>query len=626
MYWCDGFMPVGASQLRTIPDVGAPIFAVASPKTIVFFAFANIGSDPYAVVFISDGSVELVNTQTNVAKQIMIPGTLINPLPTNTGIAQWGNQFIIIVTELVNGYWITDGLILYSAGGIGPTANDLTSGGTGYTSAPGLAAFGGSGSGITLTPLFTPGDNVYDLVVGNPGTGYKAGDFVQLQFSGGGTDTGGILTPNVVNGSIASINIVNGGTGYKISPLTLSFAGGEGGGAAATATVTAGVITGTSVTTGGAFYNNQAAVIIPPGFNNAASATLALMPFGLNGSAVETYQNRVWVSSVSDVPVTESLITFSAPESYTDFSAADGGGSFSSADSFQKVSYIQPRQTNGFLYLVSDSSINYIGGVTTSGEPPTTSFSNQNADPEVGTPWATTISTIGSNLVFANAWGAHVSYGGQVTKISSQLDGFYNTVPINPAFTPSAAKHILYGKAVWVLLYPVIDQYTFAPVNKLLMWDREKKAWWTSQQSVSLTFIAGQEFNSVLSAYGTDGTSLYPLFAVPGDGFTKVVQSKMWTAPGGYLTAKSSGRAWLLAQYDSLTSPALTFLVDTDAGPLFSQSITFAGPATMEGFYVTPPTATGQVGVMLGMTITTNAADVTLISASIDSVPVGYRG
>ena len=36
----------------------------------------------------------------------------------------------------------------------------------------------------------------------------------------------------------------------------------------------------------------------------------------------------------------------------------------------------------------------------------------------------------GRNIVFANSFGAHISYGAAVTKISEELDGVYNTVPI----------------------------------------------------------------------------------------------------------------------------------------------------------------------------------------------------
>ena len=146
------------------------------------------------------------------------------------------------------------------------------------------------------------------------------------------------------------------------------------------------------------------------------------IPLAISGTAIEIYSGRVWIAN-------GATITFSAPGSVIDFSSANGGGNFTSSDSFLKVAYINLKQTNGFLYLIGDSSVNYISGVQTSGSPPITTFTNQNADPEVGSPWPGTVDVFSRNILFANAFGAHVSYGGAVTKISEMLDGVYNTVP-----------------------------------------------------------------------------------------------------------------------------------------------------------------------------------------------------
>jgi hypothetical protein len=357
-------------------------------------------------------------------------------------------------------------------------------------------------------------------------------------------------------------------------------------------------------------------VEVQTGINNSAYAILEVMPYGIQGTAVETYQSRVWVANGSDV-------LFTAPESYTDFSTANGGGSFTSNDSFLRVSYIQPRQTNGFLYLIADSSVNYIAGVTTSGSPVTTTFTNQNADPEVGTPYAGTVDVIGSNIIFANAFGAHVSYGGRVTKVSNELDGIYNTVPNFAGLQPSSAKTILFGKKVWMVLIPVIDLVTGLQVNKLFMWDEKK--WWSTEQDVSLTYIQHQEIASVITAYGTDGTKIYPLLTTPSTAITKTVKSKLWAKPKGYMTTKSSNRCWLIGQYYQTASPNITFSSDSETS---ASSITLApsAPATNGAIYVSPPTALAQNGALLGMTLTTNAADFVLISAAIDAIEVAYRG
>ena len=259
------------------------------------------------------------------------------------------------------------------------------------------------------------------------------------------------------------------------------------------------------------------------------------VPLAISGSAIEIYAGRVWIAN-------GPTITFSVPGSVNDFSSGNGGGNFTSSDSFLRVAYIQLKQTNGFLYLIGDSSVNYISGVNTSGSPPVTTFTNQNADPEVGSPWPATVDVFSRNILFANAFGAHVSYGGAVTKISDMLDGVYNTVPNFGNISPSAGKAIIFGKKCWILLLPIIDPIKGQQVNKLLLWN--SKIWWASEQDVALIYIQHQEINSVLTCYGTDGTAVYQMFAQPSVNFKKTAQTKLWDKPGGYQFTKFVTRLW----------------------------------------------------------------------------------
>ena len=57
-----------------------------------------------------------------------------------------------------------------------------------------------------------------------------------------------------------------------------------------------------------------------------------------------------------------------------------------------------------------------------------------------------------------------------------------------------------------------------------------------------------------------------------------------------------------------------------------SQGYTIASPSGT-GYFVTPPEAVGQQGVLTGFTLKTNEADLSLISAKIVSDPrISYRG
>jgi hypothetical protein len=185
-----------------------------------------------------------------------------------------------------------------------------------------------------------------------------------------------------------------------------------------------------------------------------------------------------------------------------------------------------------------------------------------------------------------------------------------------------------------MVLAAIIDPVALTQQNKLLMYMGEGKTerWFASSQDVTLTYIAGQEINSVFTAWGTDGQNLFPLFNTPSTAFTKTAQTKLWDEPGGYEAEKADTRLWSLWQCYT-TSGGTNFTIDIDAvgidgsGNQFTntQPYTITGP-TGTGLFVMPPQAIGQQGVLTGMTIITNAKDMALISAKIGSDIVGFRG
>ncbi len=543
-YILDGFMPLGASNARTIPDVGTALYT-ASGKTIISYYFANISSTPIAVVLLSDGSVIQINTSTAVVTTIMTAGTITTPA-NGIGVSQSsGNMFVIIVAPQTNGYWIWNGTILATAGTLSPIVT-VTNGGGGFGT-PTVTVSGGSGSGAAFSTTLS-GAALLSITVTNPGHGWLATDTISLTVTGG----------------------------------------------------------------------------------TSATATGSLMPFGIKGTVVETFVGRSWVANGPNV-------SFTAPGSVTDFATSDGGGTIQSQDSFLRVGFYGLKQANGFLYLLGDSSMNTISGVTTSGtSPPVTTFSNQNVDPQIGTPWKDSVQVFSRNIVFANSFGIHVSYGGAVTRISAPLDGIYTSVPSLGNFVPSSAVASIFGIQCYMLLYPVIDQYTGQKVNKLLMWDG--KRWWTTQQGVNLIYVASQEINSVLTAWGTDGTSIYPLFQAGSTNFTKVAQSRLWATPGYFFTKTASRLFGLFyfTQFNGLTQ----ILIDKEFGT--SPSVTVTQPAviwenalgqvvtwtnTLNQAVMFAPAGYGifaagnfsQWGALLGLTLVTTDSDLTVSSMTLFS-------
>src|SRR5213079_1076266 len=117
-------------------------------------------------------------------------------------------------------------------------------------------------------------------------------------------------------------------------------------------------------------------------------------------TAIEVFQTRVWIAN-------GAVVSYSGPLNGANFSGAVGGGAFTGTDSFLRNKYTAIRQANGFLYVFGDSSINVISNVQTSGSPLSTTFNNQNVDPQVGTPWPNSVQAFGRGLVFANQSGVY---------------------------------------------------------------------------------------------------------------------------------------------------------------------------------------------------------------------------
>jgi hypothetical protein len=374
---------------------------------------------------------------------------------------------------------------------------------------------------------------------------------------------------------------------------------------------------GYAIFTGGVFYG--------PG---QTAPSFGVVPSGFGGSSAETYSGHLWVA---DGPV----LLATAPGSFIDFATTDGGVDVGSTDSNLRSSYLHFKALGGFLYLIADSSVFYISGVQTSGIPATTTYSYQNADATIGTTWPDSVIDSGRDLLIANPTGIFRLYGSDMVRISSELDGFYTSVPLTSfpiivanshathRLSVSAAQANIFGRRVWMFLVPIIDQVTNVQVNKLLMTDG--KIWWTSSQSVNLTYITTFEAGSQLYAIGTDGTHVYVLFQTPSSTLTKTVQSKLWQTPEGYHIGKSDTRFWGLANYYSTVSTNLTVQIENETQIPGAATYTITGPSST-GYFVTPPQAIGQQGVLSGMNIKTNAADMQLVSAMIRAEEVQYRG
>jgi len=489
----------------------------------------------------------------------------------------------------------------------------VNAGGSNYSQFTTIVLSGPSVGGIntvaTLAPVIV-GGVITNVIVENGGSYSNGGSMPS--FTAVASDAGQWF--------IASVTVNATGSGYSGSTV-LTVAGGNSPLAQATLTpvIVSGAITSVNVTNGGIYRGPTPAPSIAAVDSVVnASATVQLMPFGVQGTTVDTYSGHVWV-------VNGPLIQWTAPGSVSDFSTSDGGGALTSNSSVLKAGYTKVISDNGFLYLVGDSSVDYISGVRTTGSPPTTTFTLQNADPETGTPFAATVIAVGQGIAFANSWGAQELLGSSAQKTSEMLDGVYGTGfdafgnLLNTSVQPSMAKAIIFEKKVTVLLLTIIDPVSQATQNKLLI--RHGNIWFASLQDVTITMVRTQEINSNFVCYGTDGTHIYPLFNTPSTAFQKTVQSKLWDAPGGIEFLKTAVNLFGLLNVGSLSSPTFTVRIDNET----ASSNTYSYTPAATGYYVMPPSAIGQQGVLTGFTVQTSAADITLVTLKMLDEIVGYR-
>jgi hypothetical protein len=362
----------------------------------------------------------------------------------------------------------------------------------------------------------------------------------------------------------------------------------------------------------------------------------------------------MWMSNgaaLADFPPRARLI-YSAPGNPVDMSL--GAGSAIGSDSFLKVGWFCLRQSNGFLYLIGDSSLNNISNVdttttgatqptaTTPGDPgtTTTNFANQNTDPQAGSPWPSSVQTLNRNIIFANVNGVQVSYGGAVQKVSFALDGIFAKSPdvFDRQADFSSAVAQIFGIEVYLLLIPYLDLITGQIVKKMIMYGDQK--FWTSGQDVQLTHIASQEVLSQMVAWGTDGKRIFRLFQNPTTNFTKTVRSKFWDNPG-YDWNKTAVRLYGIFQDFPLDRPAFVDIESNlvaagqtpppqvpgsyeEASPGFAGSYNgYSYRLTLQatdpgmqtgGTSVWGPYPVAQQGRLVGMTLTTDASQGNLVS------------
>jgi hypothetical protein len=278
--WLENFVKLGDGNLRALWDRGASIYTAPSNQSIVYFAFYSLASEFYCAVFMSDGSAFQIKMSNRARTTIGPAGAFYSALTGYLPYArQWGSTYLLICNRNTpNDYWVWDGSLLYQAGSAGPLGVNLLATGLSYNSPPAVTAFGGTGSGMTFTPTVDNG-GVIQVKITNPGTGYGPGDVVQLQFSGGGSDSSPVLEAQLSAGGVGGVSVT--ALGHSYSAATIVFSGGGGTGAAGNVVLTSGAVTGVVITNPGTGYTSAPSAVIVSGSGSGATVQPVLAPSGV---------------------------------------------------------------------------------------------------------------------------------------------------------------------------------------------------------------------------------------------------------------------------------------------------------------------------------------------------------
>jgi len=635
--WLENIIPLGKGDGRAVYDASPLLYTSPVGLTIVYDFPFNINTTFYHAIFLSDGSAVAVATATGNVTTIGAAGTftLSAGLPA---CAQWGSSGIVIILPAgaSGGYFAWDGT-LYSPGGTAPTwlsglaSAITTTGATNQTATatsatvtitdanPGVVSWAANGlangapvylttTGTLPAPLepnviyfvTSAATNTIELAL-TPG-----GSAINTTSAGTGTHTGWSIADNeitnVANTSGIQTGMTISGTGIPAGTLV-----------AAVTPSPAGTITLSASTTSA---------------NNSVNLTINWeMPTAIVGTAVEIYQSRVWIMDGNE-------FLFSAPENGTNFSSSAGGGIAVSSDGFLKTAFINAKQSNGFLYLFGDASINVISNVQTSGNPSVTTFSNQNVDPQVGLAWRDALVAFGRSLIFANPTGVYALYGGSAEKISDKIDGLFITANWTTVKPSMFATTIFARKCVGMILNAE-DPTTNTFRTFMALWNG--KQWFIGSQGLSAIFANTMEQTSTPQGWANDGRNLYQLFATESFTLTKKIATKLWRSPKAPVMKISTRDIFVESEvfFGETTGIMWSGTIDSDVNP--SQAFVFGGgniyfqgtgPITFVNglgqtvqFVGYPPgvqgQSGGQAGFRLGMTMTTQSPDFTLLGVGL---------
>ena len=412
-------------------------------------------------------------------------------------------------------------------------------------------------------------------------------------------------------GSVATITITAGGSGYT-DPVTVTIgAPNQTGGVQATATATqsSGVINSITITEAGSGYTSAPSVTISGGPGINATATAALL--SQNGQAIATFSGRVWISD-------GRTVYFSAVESYTDFTSISADN-ITITDGTLYGNITQMVSANNFLYIFGTNSINVFSDVRVNAVTGETLFTNTNVSASIGSDLDDAIVAYFRSILFMNRYGVYALVGATTTKISDALDNIFPFIDFS--YPVTSCQVLIYNilLAAWSVTYN--DSGTLRKLQ-LVFFDRK----WFATEMGEITHINSSPLTGLITTFGLrESGRVYKLYNDTTSNIASLVKTALWSLNdpirtkqalkiGVEATISSVGVGVILATVDSenQVSPTITLTNGINWINNFLQTITWTNNSgqtvswTPTGYALYKYDAQ-QYGKYIGFTVTSTS-------------------
>jgi hypothetical protein len=187
---------------------------------------------------------------------------------------------------------------------------------------------------------------------------------------------------------------------------------------------------------------------------------------------------------------------------------------------------------------------------------------------------------MGRHFIQWNGAGIYMTTGGDAAAIGNRVTNVYSTLDTS-LYLPTMATATMFGFNVLLGNGRFKDPWGVTR-NLLLMWHPIKGTdfWSIASQNLELTHIGYYEQDSICTPYGTDGVSLYQLFAAPDPALPKRLSTKALRGAAGtpsMLTIKNFKRLFMEVHDNSGGGVSFTGTVKCASGgvPGGSQDVGF---------------------------------------------------